>query len=367
VKRVFGVLGAEDRAGYFEYDDEHGWHKPRREATYRWFTKWLQGKQDDGAEPEIKPEPEANLNVTPTGQVANSLGGETVRSINAALAEKIYSKRTAAGNMDPAKMRDVIARVLNIQSRSGLPTASTIPTEDHEGARVTKLLLQTEPGIRVPALLWTPSGSGKHPAVIYVNSAGKSADTAAIRKLTEAGNVVLALDSRGWGESAPEQKSGGYTPDWQLAQRAMLIGKPLVGMQTFDVLRAFDYLASLPQVDAARVSISGAGDGATVALYAGALEPRVASVTAANGLASYMTAVRAETHKGLIGIVVPGVLREFDLPDVAAAIAPRPLKLVGTLDATGSPLASADIAEMYKTAKQRYETAGRADALILAQ
>jgi cephalosporin-C deacetylase-like acetyl esterase len=366
-KRVFGVLNAEDKAGYFEYDDEHGWHKPRREATYRWFTKWLQGKQDDGAETEIKPEPEANLNVTPTGQVANSLRGETVRSLNAALAEKIYPKRTAATATDPAKMRDVIARVLNIQSRSGVPAASAIGSEDSDGTKVTKLIIQTETGIRVPALMWTPAGTGKHPAIIYVNSAGKSADTEAIRKLTEAGNVVLALDPRGWGESAPQQKSGGYTPDWQLAQRAMLIGKPLVGMQTFDVLRTFDYVATLPDVDASRISVSGVGDGAAVALYAGALEPRIASVTAINGLASYMTAVRADTHKGLIGVVVPGVLREFDLPDVAAGIAPRPLRLAGLRDALGNPLPGTAAEEAYKSTKRRYADLGRSQALTLAE
>ena len=66
VKRVFEVLDAPGQAGYFEYDDEHGWHKPRREATYRWLTKFLQGKDDDGAEPPIKPEPEKNLNATTT-------------------------------------------------------------------------------------------------------------------------------------------------------------------------------------------------------------------------------------------------------------------------------------------------------------
>ena len=73
VKRVFEVLDAPGRAGYFEYDDEHGWHKPRREATYRWLTKFLQGKDDDGMEPPIEPEPEKNLNATPTGQVSTSL------------------------------------------------------------------------------------------------------------------------------------------------------------------------------------------------------------------------------------------------------------------------------------------------------
>ena len=48
VKRIFEVMDAGVRAGYFEFDDTHGWSQPRREATYRWLEKWLNGR-DDGA------------------------------------------------------------------------------------------------------------------------------------------------------------------------------------------------------------------------------------------------------------------------------------------------------------------------------
>ena len=64
-RRVFGVLGAADRAGYFEYDDTHGWSKPRREATYRWFEKWLHGREDSGAEPEFKVEVPRRISTAP--------------------------------------------------------------------------------------------------------------------------------------------------------------------------------------------------------------------------------------------------------------------------------------------------------------
>ncbi|MGH9631071.1 MAG: alpha/beta hydrolase family protein, partial [Bryobacteraceae bacterium] len=335
VKRVFDIMDAGVHAGYFEYDDEHGWHKPRREATYRWLMKWLQGKDDAGTEPPIQPEPESNLNVTPTGQVSTSFGGETVRSLNLQLAEKIFPERRAASVTDANKLRAMIAQSLHLSKRSGVPASSQENSGSDSNARWTKFLLETEPGIRVPVVLFTPEGEGKRPAMLYVNAAGKSADMAAIHKLVQKGNVVVAVDPRGWGESAPEKRSRGYSPDWQLAQRAMLIGKPLVGMQVFDVLRVFDYVVSRPEIDAAQISITGVGHGGVVALYAGALEPRIASVTSQNAVASYMTVARADTHSEMIGIVVPGVLRNFDLPDVAAAISPRPLQIVSARDANG--------------------------------
>jgi cephalosporin-C deacetylase-like acetyl esterase len=161
--------------------------------------------------------------------------------------------------------------------------------------------------------------------VIYLNSSGRSADPAAVRALVAAGNVVLALDPRGWGESAPPPQTRGYSMEWQMAQRAMLIGRPLLGMQAFDVLGAFDYLATLPEVDAARIGVSGAGGGGVLALFAAALEPRIASVETVGALASYLSVVEADTHKTPPGLLIPGVLRRFDLADVKRAIAPRPV------------------------------------------
>ena len=88
-KRIFEILGAGDRMGYFEFDDTHGWSQPRREATYRWFAKSLQDRQDDGKETEFKVDTPKDLQSSETGQVATTFrNAETVQSINAALAEK---------------------------------------------------------------------------------------------------------------------------------------------------------------------------------------------------------------------------------------------------------------------------------------
>jgi cephalosporin-C deacetylase-like acetyl esterase len=178
----------------------------------------------------------------------------------------------------------------------------------------------------VAAVLSRPVSSGNRAAVLYVNSAGQAAGVKAVQGLVEAGNVVMAIDPRGWGEgAAPPQVRG--SSDWQIAQRAMLIGKPMLGMQTFDVLRAFDYLSTVPEVDATRIRIVGAGGGGLLALFAGALEPRIASVDVTGAPQSYMSIVDADIHHTPPGWLIPGVLKHFDLPDVIRAIAPRPVSV----------------------------------------
>jgi fermentation-respiration switch protein FrsA (DUF1100 family) len=176
----------------------------------------------------------------------------------------------------------------------------------------------------------------------------------------------LAIDPRGWGESAPDKGNSGYSGVWQLAQRAMLIGRPLTGMQVYDVLRAFDYLRARPEVDAGRITVRGDGKGGILALYAGALEPSIAGVESNGSLASYMTLARAVKHASAIDVVVPGVLQDFDLPDVAALVAPRPLRIASARDANGAPLELARVQREYAPAVQRYKRAKRADALEIS-
>jgi cephalosporin-C deacetylase-like acetyl esterase len=324
--RVFETLGAGDHMGFFEFDDTHGWSQPRREATYRWFTRWLQGKKDDGAEPEIKLDTPHDLQCTETGQVATSFrDAETVQSLNAALAVRLYAGRSGAGGKNIAAL--VRAR-LNVASERTVPHFEPRGEIERKGYKIEKIEIQSEPGITVPALVFVPSGGPQRkPAVIYVDAAGKAAaagDGGAIEGIMREGKIVLALDPRGWGESAARGKAdGGYTPSYQSAMRVLLVGKTIPGMQTVDVLRSFDYLRSRADVNAARISITGKGNGGVLALYAAVLEPRVTKVTCAGSPESYMGIVRQKMHEDVMDIVVPGVLRDFDLPDLVKALGPR--------------------------------------------
>ena len=178
-----------------------------------------------------------------------------------------------------------------------------------------------------------------------------------------------ALDrSEGHGRecSVPKRRQRLYRP-YQLAQRAMLIGKPLPGMQAYDVLRAFDYLASLPTVDPSRIEVRGSGAAGVLALYAGALEPRIASVASERALTSYMALARANTHRDVIGLVVPGVLKDFDLPDVAALIAPRPLRISAPQNPNGSAADLTAATAEYSSVAARYKSAKRPDAFQMIQ
>jgi cephalosporin-C deacetylase-like acetyl esterase len=327
-KRIFDVMGAADHAGYFEFDDTHGWSQPRREATYRWFAKSLQNRQDDGKESEFFVDTPKDLQCSETGQVASTFPHtETVQSMNAALAQKLYEKRAGAGGKDIPRL---VRTRLAIAAGRATPQSVKHASIERQGYMIEKIEIRPEAGITVPALAFVPSGGPpRKQAVLYVNAAGKAADAregGPVEAMVRAGNVVLAIDPRGWGESAnPPGQRGDDSAGNKTAMRALLVGKSMAGMQTEDVLSAFEWLAARTDVNPGRISIIGKGNGGVLALYAAALEPRISRVACEKSPTSYMDIVRAKMQSGITGIVVPGVLRDFDLPDVEASLKPRPV------------------------------------------
>jgi hypothetical protein len=66
-----------------------------------------------------------------------------------------------------------------------------------------------------------------------------------------------------------------------------------------------------------------------------------------------------------LGNVVPGVLTSYDLPQLAAAIAPRPLRLSSIVDPAGQPLPLAEVERKYQPVVAAYQAKNAADALVI--
>ncbi|MCC6587557.1 MAG: acetylxylan esterase [Bryobacterales bacterium] len=322
--RLFEILGARDKIDFFEYDDVHGWSKPRREATYRWFEKHLNNREDDGLEPEFSVEKPDVLNVTPTGQLATSFGSETVFSLNKKLAEQMYPQRAAAKS--GADIVSLVKRRLVVDLPSTPLTLRAFGETGRDGYRIEKYTLETEAGITVPALLYLPAkrGTAKMAATLCFDAQGKQVCDSTLAKVALDGKIGLAIDPRGWGESAaPTGQRGGYGPAYQSFMRALLLGRTMLGIQVVDVLRAVEFLAKRPEVDAAQIQLVASGNAATLGLYAAALDKRIARISAIGHLQSYLWLAEQPVHDGYLDVIVPGVLKDFDIPDLTKYLGAR--------------------------------------------
>jgi len=352
VRRVYSALGADDKIGMFEHDDGHGYSKPRREAAYRFLSRWLKGVEDDTPEGPVTPDSETALQVTATGQVSTSLGGETVHSLNVQRANGLRPRP------NPRELPGRVRSLLGFEPQRGPVPVRPFGVERHTGYRMEKLLYEPEPGIFIPSLLYLPEAAGRSPAVLYVHGRGKSADAAGAESLVKAGYVVLAADLRGMGETRHSTgASGSDFPrlfgDYHSAMKALLIGKPLVAMRAEDIARGVDLLAARPEVDPERIYGLGRESAAVPLLHAAVLDPRLKKLAFDGMLGSYQSVVTGRLHRNIFENVVQGALKAYDLPDLAAALAPRQVVVANAADPLGRALPLAESQRRYPAATDR--------------
>lgn len=343
-QRLYDSLGSADKIAMFEADDGHGYTLPRREAAYRWFGKWLKGSEDRTPEDAVSPSHEQDLWSTPTGQVATSLGGETVFSLN----QKRFAERRA-----PFSSVDHVRKFVSYDPAQSVPRTQSFGVLDKGSYRIEKFTWTPEPGITIPALLYLPSGSGQHEGVILVSSLGKASAHSDAEQLAAAGKAVLSVDLRGYGETRMASDNNGsdwprYFGDYESAMTAMLTGKPLVAMRAEDIAAAAAILAARQDISSVTLF---AKHGATVpALYAAAFEPKITRLWLERGLISYEDIIRNKIHKLQWENAAHGALRHYDLPQLARWSQSREIRMIDPVDSMGQLVKMEDARKAYPSA-----------------
>lgn len=175
------------------------------------------------------------------------------------------------------------------------------------------------------------------------------------RQIVARGQAALALDQRGFGER-------GGTPNGpachQPAVQAMLLGRTLIGERCWDVSRAIDtVLAHFPMIDADKIALMGNSGGGTATIYAAALDTRIAAAMPSCAFCGYLPSIGAQHH--CICNYVPGIMKDFDMGDLGALIAPRPMIVVSGQHDGIFPIDSAK--EQADVTRVAYRAAGAAD------
>lgn len=374
-QHVYSVMGAPDKVCQFEADNGHGYLQPRRQAAYAWLGRWFKGQEDDTPEVPVAPASEEELRCTDSGQVNVSLGGETVFSLNQKRYEEVKPQRPPLNN--PQAVAAFRAKIHNsVQQLGGYgPVAAPLNFKpfgeiQKDGYHIQKLTYESEAGITVPSLLFVPeNGGGRNPGVIYVNSKGKANSAGEIEAMVKSGVVVLAIDARGWGETgltSDAEESHAWNalfPNYNAAMTALLLGKSLVAMRALDITRGIDLLAIRPEVDGEEIYGMGVGSATVPLLHAAVLDPRLKKVILEDGLVSYESVVTHRIQRGFIENVIPGVLKSYDLPDLVAALAPRPTWIVDARDGLGYRIGLAKVRGQYAGAVEAFKSSGAQDAL----
>jgi len=343
-KRLYSRMGFAERVDLIEHDGEHTYHVPLREATTRWMMRWLLGKDEPITEPPLELLSEKEIQCTPDGQVMRLPGARSTYDLNRDCERKLAEQRGKLWSTnDRAEMLGRVRRIAGVRTLTDLPKPEVRNFDiiKREGCTIQKMALIPEPGIYLPALMFTPTkGESTRRAVLYIHEEGKAADAAPggpIEKLVKAGRPVLAVDLRGTGETLQATKrnlSGATGPDWKVVFTAFLVGRSYVGMRAEDVLVCTRFLKEQYTEPVELIAVGNVG---VPALHAAALEPNLFnSVKLTRSLVSWSNLIELGLAYNQQINAVHGALKIYDLPDLAETLGTK-LTIEEPLNALGQP------------------------------
>lgn len=285
---------------------------------------------------------------------------ETARHTAAKLADL---KDLAAWKDTREKRREELREMLGL---SPLPPRSDLQTQitgriEHEEFFVEKLHYQSLPGLYVGASLYVPRNlRGKAPAILYVcgHAAGREDKATYGAKanyqhhgawFARHGYVCLTLDTIQLGELEGVHQGTSRFGLWWWGAR----GYTPAGVEVWNAMRALDYLESRPEVDGARLGMTGRSGGGSYTWMTAALDDRVQVAVPVSGMIDLQAQVADGRLSGHCDCMFTVNTYGWDFPVIAALVAPRPLLLGNCDQERGFPLPAvlrlhAEVAAVYR-------------------
>lgn len=197
-------------------------------------------------------------------------------------------------------------------------------------------------GTPIPGYLFVPAGGGRRPAVMVISGHGDGIiETAGLVESYQHGNA-LALARAGFVTFTPELRGFGYlggrigAEHVAVAQNALLAGTSYKAVALHDLRLAAEWLAARPEVDSARMGVTGVSYGGEMSVALAAMEPRMRAVVA-EGFSGGTGPLRPRTATSFANYHADHETlfsnRDLWQEDLFLLIAPRPLLMVsGTTD-----------------------------------
>lgn len=227
---------------------------------------------------------------------------------------------------------------------------------ERAGYAIEKIVFESMPGLFVTANFYLPrKPAAPVPCVVYLNGHWPSLDGAKIgfqdRYLWYPANgfALLVVDPMGFGEIPGVHPGMNRLGMWHW----LSLGYTPAGVEVWNAMRALDWLETRPEIDAARLGVTGISGGGVMTQYLAALDERVA--VAAPSCSTYTLGTQAA--RDLVPqqcdcTFYPNVFR-VDFPEVLSLIAPRPLLILGGRKDPVFP--PAGFREAFRQAKRVYD------------
>ena len=363
VNEISPIYKAYNKENYFNFvmdDTVHASTRKDRESIYAFFQKFLENA-GDSSEKKVKLLSPEELQVTKTGQVSISYGSETVYSLNKKETEKLEGKLQALRKNHPGYLPQILQSAKKLSGyQEPRKTNNPVFTGrfQKEGYVIEKYFVKGEGDYIIPYLLMKPNRSNRK-AIICLHPLGKSAEAGTggeMEWFVKKGFTVLAPDLLGIGEMGPGVFHGdSYIKgvSYNIWFLSMLIGRSIVGLQAGDVVRLARIMKETKGID--EVYGLAKKEMSPVLLHAAAFDSAIKRIALIEPYSSYLSLVTNRFYSpAFVHSAVPGALTAYDLPDLAASLAPRKLMMIGVTDGTGNSTDSKNISKDLSVVRAAY-------------
>lgn len=201
-------------------------------------------------------------------------------------------------------------------------------SRDEPGYRVENLVFESLPKLHVTANFYLPRDrSGRVPVILYLCGHSAHPDGSKTQYLDRIlwyathGYAVLALDTLEFGEVPGIHHGTHNLNQWHW----LSLGYTPAGTETWNAMRALDWLQLRPEVDMERVGVTGISGGGAITWYLAALDSRVAVAAPSCSTFTFGSQAAHWLASGQCDCIYYHNIHRWDFPVLAALIAPRPL------------------------------------------
>ncbi len=325
---------------------------------------------DRAAEAAIEPPTPAGPRViTPSLNIRDYLSVEAQRITNSAL--RGLKDPEAFAKLIPERRRQYM-EMMGLADLQAADKRSPVPVHitgkvDRPSFTIEKLHYESLPNLHVTANLYVPKAKpedGKMPAVLYVCGHAEKQKVhyqAHPRRFAELGFVCLIVETVQLGE-ATGYHHGCYREGWFHWYSR---GYSPAAVELLNGIRGLDLLAARPEVDADKLGVTGISGGGAATWWIAAGDERIKAAAPVCGTATLGSHIYDRTIDGHCDCMWWPNSRLWDLADVGALIAPRPL-LIASADRDGI-FTIQSIRTVFEQLQALYKMIGNADKIKLVE
>ncbi|MDR1672592.1 MAG: alpha/beta hydrolase family protein [Bacteroidales bacterium] len=335
LEKSYEALGAKDKVSLCATEAGHGGNSESQQALMAFFKKYLNNDLSP-----VKPATMANIPLsetlcTATGQVKSSIpDAVSLCDYNLQQARQLAAKREQFLRLNDKTVRTKVLELLGVElpkeKIQSAPTGAKINKRTYD---LSKYQIIRSGQIPVPCVVVTPEQiNPQADIVIYLDDDGKQnllGDEAQLLPYINRGDVIIAADLRGFGETADPVNLNDtkyWNREYRNAMISMHTGQTIMGQRVIDIISLLDFIDTQPDLKNKKTRIVARGLYGPAVIHAAYIDKRIQSADISRSVKSFTEYIVNPMQRDMYTNVLYGVLEYYDLQDLMKKISGRTVR-----------------------------------------